>query len=330
MPTPGNMHVDRLLTNMAVGWQQDLSGFLSGQIFPVLPVNEASGIYGVWPIGSIWRDEMRRRPLGGSLEKVDYKVSTASFAIEEWGVRHDVDDRVRRNASDPFSPDIGATRMLVAMAAINAERRWASSFFGTGIWSNDITGVAAAPTAGIEILQWDQAAADPADGLEEYQAIMELATGGLSGNVLIIGRDVWRSVKRNAEFRDQVKYTQRGIITQQLAAELMGLEQLIVAKSVYNAAEEGLADSITRIIGAKDGLLLHRNPNVTATGDGAPTAGVTFAWQNLVPGATNILGGVIERGRDGFNYSDVFAIRNAFEFKVTSADLGIFFTGLVA
>lgn len=330
MPTQNNMHVDSLLTNMAVGWQQDLSGFLAGRVFPNVPVNEASGIYGVWPTGAIWRDEMRRRPLGGELERVDYSVSTATFSIEEFGVKHYVDDRTRRNATNPFDPDIGAGRLLSGMAAINAERRWATSFFGTGIWSNDITGVPATPTAGTQILQWDQSAADPADGLEEYQIIMEEATGGLSGNVLIIGRNVWRFVKANAAFKDQIKYTQRGVITQQLAAELFGVETLIVAKSVYNTAEEGLATSISRIVGADDGLLLHRNPAVSGAGDGLPTAGIMLAWQNLVPGATNPLGAVIERGRDEQKYSDIFAVRNAIEFVVTAADLGIFFTGLVA
>jgi hypothetical protein len=324
------MHVDPLLTNMAVGWQQDLSGFLAGRVFPTVPVNEASGIYGIWPTGSIWRDEMRRRPLGGELERVDYSVSTDSFAIEEWGVKHYVDDRVRRNASNPFDPDIGAGRLLSGMAAINAERRWATNFFGTGIWSNDITGVAATPTAGTEILQWDQSAADPADLLEEYQILMEEATGGKSGNVMIIGRNVWKALKANTAFKDQVKYTQRGVITRMLAAELLELDDLFVAKSVYNDAQEGLATNISRIVGADDGLLLHRNMNVSATGDGEPTAGVMLAWQNLVPGATNPLGAVIERGRDDQKYSDIFAVRNAIEFKVVAADLGIFFSGLVA
>lgn len=330
MPTPNNMHVDPLLTNMAVGWQQDLSGFLSGRVFPNVPVNESSGIYAVWPTGSIWRDEMRRRPLGGELERVDYSVSTDTFKIEEYGVKHYVDDRTRRNASNPFDPDIGAARLLSGMAAINAERRWASNFFTTGIWSNDILGVTTGPTAGTEILQFDQAASDPADSIEEYQIIMEEATGGRSGNVLIIGRSVWKAVKANTAFKDQIKYTQRGLITEQIAAALFGVETLIIARSVFNTAEEGLATSISRIIGAKDGLLLHRNPTVSGAGDGMPTAGVMLAWQNLVPGATNPLGAVIERGRDDQKYSDIFAVRNAIEFKVTAADLGIFFTGLVA
>jgi hypothetical protein len=39
---------------------------------------------------------------------------------------------------------------------------------------------------------------------------------------------------------------------------------------------------------------------------------------------------VIERGRDDQKYSDIFAVRNAIEFKVVAADLGIFFSGLVA
>ena len=326
MPTPAELHpVEPLLTNMSLAYMQELSAFLAGRIFPVVPVATSSGTFATYPKGSFWRDEMRPRPLGGEAEIADYTVGTDTYAVEEWAVKHRVDDRTRANALNPFSPDDDATFLLSQMAAINAERRWATSFFGTGIWGTDLTGVAAAPAGG-QFLRWDVSTSDPAHEIRTQSNTMEAATG-FGGNVLVVGADVWLSIQNNAQIKDIIKYTERGVIGEQLVASLMGLDDFIVARSVYNSAAEGAADSIARLIGAKDALLIHRTPR---PGLKVPTAGTTFAWQNLVPGATNLLSAVIERRRIDTHHSDEFEIRNAFGYKVVASDLGIFFSGAVS
>ena len=36
--TPGDVHINRPLTNISVSWAQDRSAFVSDRIFPVIPV----------------------------------------------------------------------------------------------------------------------------------------------------------------------------------------------------------------------------------------------------------------------------------------------------
>ena len=62
----------------------------------------------------------------------------------------------------------------------------------------------------------------------------------------------------------------------------------------------------------------------------SPTAIATFAWTGLIPGVTNTLGGVIERGRDDRAHSDYFQGRMAWDMQIIAADLGVFFSAAVA
>ena len=330
MPTPKAVHpVDPLLTNMSVGFQQDLGAFVAGRVFPVVPVLTNSGTFATYPKGSLWRDELAPRPLGGELPRADYEVGTDTYTVDEWGVKEHVDARTIANALSPFQPIEDATWHLSMMAAINAERRWATAFIGTPIWGTDIQGVAATPTAGTSVLQWNDASATPAHDIRYLCNLVDGATG-FKPQVLVVGADAWLYLQNSAEIKEIIKYTQTGIINEAIVAAAMGIEELIVARGIYNSAAEGAADSITRIVTADAGVLLYRTPR---PGLRTPTAGSTFAWQGLVPGATNILGGVIERGQDPGpvgTYSEVVGIRNAFSYKLVSSDLGVYLYDLIA
>ncbi len=74
-------------------------------------------------------------------------------------------------------------------------------------------------------------------------------------------------------------------------------------------------------------LLLYIDPSA---GLDSPTAIANFAWTGLIPGATNAIGGVMERGRDDRAHSDYFQERMAWDLQKVAADLGVYFSGAIA
>lgn len=323
-PTPSDLHVDRYLTNVSVAFVQSSENFVADKVFPVVPVNKQSDLYAEFPRGYFLRDEVGIRPLGGRAKVAGYTVTSQTYRAEERALAHNIDDRKRANADTPLDPDRSGTRLLTTQMMIHRDRDWVTNYFGTSIWTTDLTGVSSGPGAG-EFLQFDQSGSDPIGIVEQNKEVIAESTG-FEPNVLVMGRKVFRVVKNHPDVVDRVKYTQRGIVDRAILASLFGVDRVVVPSSVFNNAVEGAADSFEFIVPKDDMLLVYANPD---PGLEEPSGGYIFAWTGLIPGATNAFGGVISRGRDGPAHSDILEIRAAWDQKKVAADLGVFFDAAV-
>ncbi len=317
--TPGDLHIDRFLTNLSEAFVQDEAGFVGDRVFPVVPVQKASDLFVTFPREFFWKDEFRVRPLGGRAEVASYEVGQDTYSVEEVALAHKIDDRVRANADDPIDPDRTAMRLLTSQAMNHRDSKWASTFFGASIWGVDKTG-----TADADFIQWQKTTSTPMLDIDTFSDEME-STTGIRPNTLVLGADVWKFIRNNADVREMIKYTQIGIPTMQLIAQMFGVDQLLIARGIENTAAEGQTPSYSRLMNSEDGLLLFAAPS---PGLEQPSAGYTFAWTGLLAGA-NAFGGVIQRGRDDFAHSDYIELRMAFVHKLVSTELGIYMIDMV-
>lgn len=324
-PTASELHVDRYLTNFSLAFTQDESNFVAGAASSVIPVNKASDLFVQYNRGDFWRDEATPRPLGGRPRQVEFRTTTDSYIAEEYGLEHTIDDRQRANADEPIRLEESGIRMLTEKHLIKRDRVWATKFFKTGVWTVDQTGVSSGPT-GPQFLQFDQAASDPILVIDTEKDAMTQLTGKRP-NILVMGPAVFRTLRTHAAIQEVIKYTQRGIATPELLASLFEVDRVVIPRSIYNAADEGAADDFQWIVDDKAMWLGYLDPNPTVE---SVTAIATFAWTGLIPGATNAIGGVVERGRDDRAHSDFFQMRMAWDMKRVSADLGKFFAATVA
>jgi hypothetical protein len=99
-------------------------------------------------------------------------------------------------------------------------------------------------------------------------------------------------------------------------------------EAVKNGAVEGLAES-NSFIGGKNALLVHAP---RAAGLMTPASGLTFAWNNI-PGANN-LGITVESFSDDAlkrqQVAEHIQVKMAYDMKVVGADLGYFFSAVIA
>jgi len=320
----GTLHVDRYLTDYSVMYVQGSNAFVAQRAASVIPVLKQTDKYVVYDRGYFWRDEVTPRPLGGRPNQAGYKISEGTYSAVEYGLEHTIDDRQRANADDPIRLEENATILLTQKNLIKQDRVWAKNFFTTGKWTTDVTGVASSPSSS-QFLQFDDAASDPIGIIDKYKdKITELT--GFRPNTLTLGSDVKRVLRSHPDIADRIKYTQMGVADDALLAELFEVDNVVTARSVYNAADEGATDNFSFIVDKKAMLLTFIEPN---PGLDSPTAIANFAWTGLVPGATNAIGGVIESGRDDRAHSDYYQGRMAWDLAQVSADLGVFFDAAV-
>lgn len=310
----GELRVDQYLTNFSLSWRQDQAHFVAAAASTPIPVNHESDKYAVYPAGYFWRDEAEVRPLGGRPVQVGYKVENGQYLAEEWALEHTIDDRQRRNAAAPYQLDETGVRLLEGKQLIRQDRMWCQKFFKAGVWTHDFQG-------GQHFTPFNDAASEPIAVIDAKKNQMLQATG-MMPNTLVLGANVHAALRSNPDIVDRVKYTQTGIATLGVLASLFEVENVSIARAVYNAAAEGAEDDFEFI--ADPNAMWLGYVEKSASMD-APTAVARFAWTGLIPGAMNDAGGVINRGRDDRAYSDWIHSRNAYDLKQVSPDLGIFF-----
>lgn len=322
----GPIRVDRYLTNFSVRHVYDRTNLLAQRASSIVSVLNQSDMFSVFPRGYFWRDEAAPRPLGGRPRQVGYKVTSDSYSATEYALEHVVDDRQYANVGDAMNLDENAAVLLTDKMMIKQDRTWAEKFFKTGVWSKDVAGVNSTPVDGTSFLRFGDDASDPIEMIDFYKEYMHQRTGYMP-NTLVLGAGVKRRLRTHPDIADRIKYTQVGIADEMLMASLFEIPNVAVARGIYNAAEEGAADDFRYIVDTNAMWMGYIEPT---PGLDKPTAIATFAWTGLLPGVTNALGGVVERGRDERSHSNWFQARMAWDMKAVSTDLGIYFSNVVS
>lgn len=340
MPTqliPSQVHVDRVLTTLAFGYDQGLRDSVAMRAFTVIPVQEGSARYKFLDKGKWYMDQVKVRPLGGAGDLATYDMTDQWYACEEYSLRHRIDDRVTNLNSSAFDLLETGTNMLLRQHQIRRDRVWATRFFKPGVWTWNYAGVVAgagsgtagAPGAG-QVLRFDQSGSDPIAVINAARVAARQGTG-FTPNVLIIGADVELNFITHPALVDRIKYggAANSFVDNALLAQAFGVEEVITPAAIYNAAAEGQAINMTWQINSKGMLLLYRAQRAALDGS-TPTAGAVFAWQGLLGGAANGEGTVVERRRAPPEaHSDEVEVRSAWDMQPVALDLGVYFDNVV-
>lgn len=317
----GTLHVDRYLTSYSENWIQDRKVFLAQRAASIIPVVKQTDKYVSYDRGYFWRDEVAYRPLGGRPRQVSYKVDSGTYSADEWALEDTIDDRQRANVDEPIKLDENAIKLLTQKHMIKTDRVWAQKFFTTGVWSHEAEGIASTPVPGTTFLQFDDPHSDPIGTIDYYKDVINEATGFMP-NTLVLGAGVKRTLRSHPDIADRIKYTRTGVADEDILGSLFEVPNVVTARAVYNAAVEGDTNDFQYITDKNAMLLAYIEPN---PGLDSPTAIAMFAWTGLLPGLTNAIGGVVERGRDARAHSDYFQCRMAWDQKIISQDLAVFF-----
>ena len=312
-PTQSQVHVDAVLTNMSVAYQQEADSFVASRVFPTIPVAKQSDLYYTYDQGSFFRDQAKVRADGTESAGSGYGLSTASYSSQVWALHKDIGDQVRANSDAPLDPDMDATRFLSQQMLIRQERDWASNYFTTGVWDNDAT-----PST-----LWSASGSDPIGDIETAKNTILTNTGYLP-NTLVLSYNTYSILKNHADFVDRYKYTSADSISAELLARIVEVDRIFVMKGVYNGAAEGATASYSQI-GDKDALLCYVAPQ---PGLMTVSAGYNMTWTGVGGGLGT--SSAVSRFRMDHLRADRIEIQSAWDFKVVASPLGYFFSNAVA
>lgn len=322
-PTNSAVHVDAALTNISVAFLQNANNFVAGRVFPNVPVTKQSDRYFVFDRGDFNRDQAEVRAPGTESAGGGYNLdNTPTYFANVYAVHKDVPDQIRANADPAVDVERAAAEWVMHQMLIRKEKSWVNSFFTAGVWSNDVTGVAATPGANQTIKWSDTTAGDPIGDIRAGKTEI-LESTGFEPNTLVMGQKVMDALIDHPDIVDRVKYS-GGVgngnparVNEQTLAQLFGIERIMVSKAIQNTAAEGAANAHSFISGS-NALLTYSAPAPSLM---TPTGGYTFSWAGFM-GQSNAFGIGTKRFYIDTLESTRVEAQMSFDHKLVSADLG--------
>jgi hypothetical protein len=329
-PTQSDLHVNAPLTNVSIAYMQDAREFIADKVFPRVPVQKQSDLFWKYSKSDWRRTDVQKRAPGTESPGVGWKVDTDTYFAQVYAVHKDIDDQVRANADSNWSLDKDSTKFVTNQLLLKRDLDWNNSYFKTGVWATDHTGVAAAPGAN-QFLQWNDAASDPIVQMANLQTEFVLQSGR-KANTLVLGAETITALKNHPDIIDRIKYTQRGVVTQDLLASLFDVDKILVSYASFtdvaernDAAEQDAAADYSFMSNSKGALLCY-----TPTGPSlmTPAAGYIFTWNGYLQG--NSYGIRMSNFRMEHIRSDRIEGEMTYDMKVVSPDMGIFLDAAIA
>ncbi len=261
------LHIDQHLSNMAINYRP--AGFIADRIFPAVPVPHQSDAYVIFEQDDLFRRENTRRSRGGEANKLQSRVSSASFFCQNFALKADVTIEDRANADPVFIQQFEEGKVMRVQDALFLD------------WEVRVAGRITSPTnvgssSAVHSAWTSHTEADPIKDVLQTIDTVEVATGYRPNRVLFSGT-AWRHFRRNDRVIDLTAnpaggrggaYPSTAQIEQLLEA------QVLVGNAWYNSADEAQGLQLSQIWG--DHVVVYYAPDQPSLE--TPSFGYYFRW----------------------------------------------------
>lgn len=282
--------------------ESDRNGYVAQKVFPVIDVASQAGVYGIIPVEQLLQQRVTRRAPGSGYSRGNFTFTTATYACTEHGAEEPVDDRQAKMYRDYFDAEQVATMRAFSSVLRNAEQRVCDVVFNTTTYTGASLTTAVAT-------KWNSYAnALPLDNVLAAKNKVYDNTG-IWANALIVNKKVFYHLRRCEQVIDAIESNGAGQaskqsdITEQLLAEALGLDMVIVAGASRNSATEGAAATPAQIWGDTLAMVCRV---ATSNDMQEPCIGRTFHWSE--DGSS--VGGTVESYRDESVRSNIIRVRH--------------------
>lgn len=313
-PTGSDVHVDAALSEIAIAYRNKT--FIADLVLPVVEVDKQSDKYYVWDKGSWLTNQVEVRTPGDTYPEGRMKLSTDEYYCDIYHLGYPIPDEDVKNQDQAVDLETSGSEWLAHQFLLNREIQIAADIFVTAIWDTN-------PTVGTDFIAWDDYDnSNPPEDIDTYRDAV-LQETGVEPNTLAIGKQVFSKLRRHPLLLDMYKYTGRGILTEAEVAAALDIEKLLIGKCVQRTSLEGAAAAVQAFVWGKNALMLYV-PERPALRE--PASGYTFAWKIDDSGLTVNITPTRQDDRD----RDFLKGKQAFDYKVTGSDLGVFFASVIS
>jgi hypothetical protein len=295
MPFKSQLHVDQLLSQVSVKYRN--AEFIAMEIFPEIPVKKDTDLYRIYTPD--FRLPQTLKANKGIAREHYFEVSTSSYSLRDHAIKdyitdddqdnYDVAD-LRADTTEELT-DVIMRRVEHSVFSLFTTTNWSLnvSLAATGAWTADTT------------------ASNPIPVVDTGTSVV-LQNSGLKPNFMVVGRDAFVGLKNHQSILDRYKYTQSAIMTEQLLANLFGVDQLLVANAQLDTSERGLTTSVGQMWGDV-AFLGYKPPRPTPK---APSCGYIF--RKNVP--------MVRRWRDEERNAEAIEVRVKFDARIVASLAG--------
>jgi hypothetical protein len=324
LPTPGDLHINAALTNVAIAFKQEDKRFVAARVFPQVPVEKQSDNFFIWDRADFFRDEAKEIGPGDEAPAFNLRLSNDTYFAKVFGIKGLVSEQEMANADPAVSPDEAKTRAIITKLMIKREKQWAARFFSNGVWTGSSTG--SDLVGAVDFVQWDNfAASDPVSVIRKEVFQMTLLGLDPMQMKLTCGAQAFLKLLDHPKFLERYEQTQAAIMNEQLMAAVLGIGEVVVPYASETTSKEGAAVSTVAFIHGKHALLSYA-PKSPAKDE--PSAGYMFTWSGLVGAQSE--GIRMRRWWDNDMASWKIQGDMSFDPKITSAVCGVFFRNAVS
>lgn len=294
MPQQSQLHVDTLLSNVSIKYRN--ADYVAMRVFPEVPVKKSSDKYRVYDRN--FKLPETARAVRGVAKEFNFDVSSASYNLEWHALKDYVADRDAENY-DLADLRAETTEMLSDKILLRLEKS-VMDLFTTTNWSLNVSLAATAA------FNQNTTVSNPIP-IYDTGASTVLANAGVKPNFGLINRETLVAMKNHVSILDRTKYVSSEMDEGMIAA-LIGLPELIVSNISYDTANEGVAASLSAILG--DVAFMGWKPS--SAGPLRPSAGYVF--RNSRP--------MVKRWREEERESDAIEVNMEYAAKVVASLCG--------
>lgn len=308
------------LQNVSVAYKNQT--YIGDRIFRILDNVDPKAKIAIFSKGAWFRNDAGIRGPGSRAKRSGFPMSWASISTDEYAFASEVTDEDRRFSKSKFAPPLQPDQDAIEFASdkidLSKEARVAAMITG-GTWVDGNVGGEDAEGLWSPKGDTNTLLDDIAKGTKAIQA-----NSGVKPNCLAIDFATYTALKQCAAVLDKIKYTQRGVLTAELLAALLDLEEVLVGEAIINTAKETKAGTefTSKYIwevntGKGMGFLFHR-PKTPGRKVPAPGYQARVAYEDGSPRRTTTW-------REPAEHQDVYEVAEETDIVLVDAALGYLF-----
>ena len=241
MPYDRSVFITRTpLENVAFDFMVAQDAYIADKLFAPRPVQKSVQKVTQFDTSKLRRVNTKNKT-NATAPLVDEQLFTSNITLEEYKVGREINPRDVRDADIPaLIEDARAVKQITNHLLL--DRELAAATLAT-TYTNYRSTLTSALSAGS---RWNDAQGDPEGDKATADAAL-ISSCGMPANAVAMDYSTYLKLKLSPNFRDRVKYTQLGPVSEDAIKAFFNVQYLFISKARYNTAAEGIADSISSV-----------------------------------------------------------------------------------
>jgi len=300
----GQVHIDQVLTNISLAYPNN--GLVGNVLFPEVRVAKQSDLYYEFGREGWLPEDDVRAPGSRTVEIPGLTVSTNPYFCKEYALQIPVTDEERENADRPLDPDRDGTELVTSKILLKREQRM-QILATTAANYHTAHSVTLAGATQWSAYTTSTPIADLKTGLRKVHSALFMEP-----NLAVIPYQVMSVMEDHPDFIERIKYSQPGVITADIIASVVGLQNTIVPGVGFDNTGNPGGTPVLAYLWGKDVVLAWVPPRA---GLKTPAFAYEFVWR--YPGGQSQ---VAERWRSNERKSDLVRVSRRYDLKFIAND----------